>query len=633
VEFAEAWGVLARSLSYYPPTNDRVRLALGQTLEAYSQARDELGGDVTLLLSRREVLIGREATALQPGSNLAWLSERLERSGLAGATFEPGLDQQGLLAFTQQLLAGYRRTLLDPEFEQAASERVPCVVPVQQRFEGSFKGGADEHEESWLEALVAAHPAARTDPLALIAARDGRVRQRVDGLLESLGTEPGGEGPSVKAADLLTQLVHTLPAEATHREEDLVRFTVEMLDAVQAQVLHERQTAAGGAWGDAFDDSPVAQALAEVCRRLFAREGRPSEELAQRRIEGDEPQQIAPWMRGHPLDERIGDDVGALVDEVAALPACRPGELSLEDAREVSEQLGVYLHYLTTLDSDEEAARTWPLAAACIRSGSAPAREVLRLYLEPLREAEPREEDERHSGRVLTLLRETGLTDVLVEEEVFSDATVVDVFPRHFGPWLDGLDLTSTAGRERLLEVCGQLGPERLRGASEALQGPDGILTTWRVCQILSTPAAELGPLVRILLTRADAETKTAVVRFLVRVAGRCSEACLLDLLEVGELPRDYLAELADPSDDPAVRRRMHTRIADILAEHIEQWQDEPRMALKRLRAVGLLGTFHSRHAEAVLRQLARRGVKLFRSDGESALQHASREALRSYSS
>jgi len=630
LEFAEAWGVLARTLAFYPETNDRVRLAVEQALAAFEGARRDGGGEVCVLLSRKEVLVGRTVTALQPGSNLVWLAERLERSGLAGATFESTLEAQGLVDFSLQLLKGYRRTLLDPEFECAAREVPSGITPIEQRFEGSFRSAGEDERGSWLEALVAAHPGARTDPLALVAARDQRVRERIDGLLNSLSLEPSTKGPSVKAAELLTQLVHALPAEATHREEDLIKLTVELLDAVRVEIGRDQHTAAGGAYGELFEGSQVAQALAEVCRRAFAREGRPSEELVQRRMEGAPPEPIAPWMRGHPQDEHIADDVEALVGEVAALPSTEQADLSLEQALEPTEQLGVYLHYMTTLDSDEEAARTHALAATCIRAASPDAREVLALYLEPLRRQGGAAQDERQRRRMLRLLRENDLTHLLTELEVFSDATVVDVFPRYFGPWLDALDLSRQESRARLVEVCTALGPQRIRAAAAALAGPEGILTAWRSSQILAVCEPALGPLARILLNHGDAQTKVAVVRFLRRFAAGREEACLLDLLEVGELPRDYLAELLDPSPDPQVYERMRGRIADILAERVEHWEGTPRFARRRLDAVGLLAVFHSRHAEQVLRQLARR-TRLFRSEVENDLQRAARESLRTY--
>jgi hypothetical protein len=634
-EFAEAWGVLVRTLAFYPPTNDRVRQSLDQALQTFAAAQSDLGGEVSLLLSRRELLVGGVTTPLSSGSNLAWLAQRLERNGMAGVTFEPGLEPDALASFSLQLLEGYRRTQLDPEFERAAHDVPACVVPIEQRFEGSFRSGESEGDSSWLEALVAAHPAARTDPLALIAARDERVRSRIDGLLGTLETKPEseGRGPTVKAAELLTQLVHSLPAEATHREEDLIKLTVELLDALQVEMGRDQRTAAGDAFGAMIGDSPVALALANVCRRLFAREGLASEELAQRRIEGGaEPASaIAPWMRGHPLDERIADDLELLIKEVEALPQSDEQDMRLRSGLDPAEQLGVWLHYMTTLDSDEEANRTQPLAAACIRADPAAVREVLALYLRPLRASDEAEAQVRHRKRMLAFVREQGLTELLFEFEVFGDATIVDVFPRHFGPWLETLDLVHTKGRTRLLEVIAELGPERIHAAQAALEGPEGILAGARIQQLLLLPDLALGPLVRMALARANGEVKAGIVRFLRRAAAGQPEACLLDILEAGELPRDYLSELLEPSSEPQARARMRTRIADLLAERIEQWGSQANVAQRRLSAVRLLANFRSRHSEQVLKQIAKR-TKLFQSAIDTDLQRAAREALRNYS-
>ena len=637
IEFAEAWGVLVRTLAFYPLTNDRVRQSLDQALQRFAEAQREAGGEVAVLLSRREVLVGGVTLALSSSSNLAWLAQRLERNGLAGVTFEPGLEAEALSTFSLQILEGYRRTQLDPEFERAAHDTPLHIAPIEQRFEGSFRSGEESADDSsWLEALVAAHPAARTDPLALIAARDERVRDRIDGLIGTLkreaGAQPEGEsqGQTVKAAELLTQLVHSLPAEATHREEDLIKLTVELLDALQVEVNRDKRTAAGDAWGAQMDQSPVAQALANVCRRLFAREGLASEELAQRSIEGAErPTAIAPWMRGHPLDERITDDLELLIKEVEALPQSAALGPRLTGGLDPGEQLGVWLHYMTTLDSDEEASRAQPLAAACIRTNPAEVREVLELYLRPLREPDEAGTQARHCSRMLAFLREQGMTDLLIEHEVFSDATVVDVFPRWFGPWLETLDLVHSKGRVRLFEVVGQIGVERIHASQHALQGPEGIVTPARIQQLLMLPDLSLGPLVRIVLSNADAETKTGIVRFLSRAAAGQPEACLLDILEVGELPRDYLAELLEPSSEPQARARMRGRIADLLAERVELWGGT-RNSIRRLAAVHLLATFRSRHSEQVLTQLSKRS-KLFRSEIETDLQKAAREALRNY--
>lgn len=632
IEFAEAWGVLVRTLAFYPPTNDRVREALHQALATFEAAERASGGAVSVLIARREVVVDGTAQALSSGANLAWLAQRLERNGLAGATFEAGLQSDALCAFSLRLLDVFRRTQLDPEFERVARDVEAHIVPIEQRFEGSFRNGEASHGGSWLEALVAAHPSVRTDPLALIAARDQRVRERIDSLLTTLGCDSAvTEEATVKAAELLRRLVHSLPAEATHREEDLIKLTVELLDALQIELQGDQGAIIGDAHFSQFDDSRLAQVLANVCRRLFARDGQASEELAQRRLDGAESTNaIAPWMRGHPLDERICDDLDLLLKEVEALPSVNERAIGLHGAVDPAEQLGVWLHFLTTLDSDEEAGRTKPLAAACLRSDPAAVREVLDLYLGPLREGEADPAQTQHRQRMLGFLREQGLTELLVEFGIFGEHTVVDVFPLRFGDWLESLDLVRNQDRARLLEVVAELGPERIRAAQAALEGPGGILTGARVQQLFMLPDLVLGPLMRVVLARADAEIKAGIVRFLRRAAAGQPEACLLELLEIGELPRDYLAELLEPSTEPQARDRMRTRIADVLAERVEQWVGKPHVAQRRLTAVRLLGRFQSRHAEQVLRQAGKR-TKLFQSAIDTDLQRAAREALRNY--
>ena len=70
-----------------------------------------------------------------------------------------------------------------------------CVVPISALAEEEKeKLGGQVGEMSWLETLLIHHPAARTDPLALLLARNDRVRERIEALVEEPEIGVGARG-------------------------------------------------------------------------------------------------------------------------------------------------------------------------------------------------------------------------------------------------------------------------------------------------------------------------------------------------------------------------------------------------------------------------------------------------------
>jgi hypothetical protein len=121
---------------------------------------------------------------------------------------------------------------------------------------------------------------------------------------------------------------------------------------------------------------------------------------------------------------------------------------------------------------------------------------------------------------------------------------VVSTFPATFGLFLDSIG-DSAEDRSALVDVCEQLGVDRLLDARTTLVGAGGLLTAERRRRLLATDSPAVLPFAALALETCDAEAFADVVGFLTRLKLEHPESSALRIIEDPALqPRDYVVAL-----------------------------------------------------------------------------------------
>jgi hypothetical protein len=611
--FIEAWAALVRALAYYPESNSRIGVCVDTTLKAMADCRAP--GPLRVLFARNSVSVGDRECVFAPATNANWLAERLDGCGLAGALFEPGLRASSLVTFCKQVLDSFRRSTLDPDFEYWSAEPVEHVHVLQRRFEGAFDAGVGtsevEHSAGSVSGRSAVAPGVGTEDSVLSTKllEDARIQARLVELSVHYGAEPGEVSVTLPAIELLGLLVDALPAEALNDPTVAVERTLLLLDEIHRE---------GGA------DDRLGEAILNAGMRLFGRH------LPQ--LDTDQPVRPIPaGVRGHDRDDAISDNLDELLAEIGTLPAPSKSDLHFKHMERTDEQLGVFLHYLVTLESEEQAEAVHTPLARLLRQAGEKEDPVLASYLEPLRDDAPRPASALHRRRVLEFLQEFDLTSLLIRFNAFTVSMARELFPEEFGVWLQSRNFDRDADRAELTGLLESLGAERILAAGPRLVSEARIADPVRARKLLARAHPALAPIARLILARGDSALKGVVALFVRKLENLGPEGCLLGLIPDEELPRDYLAGLLDPPRTPGARSMLHRRISETLCEFVEASAGNPARAAQRLAAVIHLGTFESEPSKVLLKGLLSSRHLLFLPAESAELRAAARQALASH--
>lgn len=596
LSLAESFAVFVRALAFYPETNSRVRSSLGEVMRTATKVFESAAADdgssdqVALVFTRGTVSVGREQEEVVAGSNLAWLAERFEVSGLAGMSLSVDTTPESLLQFAKDLLDSFRRSALDSDFDATTFRELPGLRPLERRFEGTFDGDGAREVSDAETMLQEEELRSREQRLAKRLLQNEEIQERIE---ELAATQPEAdeENGVFTTIDLLSRIVRALPIEAVQDPESVVAHTLEVLEVV------------GKDWkAQEAGRDPLSHALLTASLDLFGRRSWGPDTLAEN-PEGERVI-VAPAQRGHASDDRIDDDLDALLSEYEELPEAGASDLTMVRAENPTEQVGVYLHYLVQLEDEEKARLTHAPLARLLRVMGADTREVVRAYVEVLSPRSKVRLAERHRRRVLEFLYSSGMTRLLADFGAFSADMALQLFPEDFGVYLDSLDLQEPREHAELARVMASLGPARVAEASEKLVTETRLLEPERVRLMLSRPDPAMAPVARIVLARGDQSFKEVVVGYIRSLGPTGEETCLLQLLSDEELPRDYLADLLDPPTHPAGIRNLHERISRTLVTFVRDVADLEARRGHRLAAIRMLALFQTPEATELLNEL-----------------------------
>jgi pimeloyl-ACP methyl ester carboxylesterase len=191
-----------------------------------------------------------------------------------------------------------------------------------------------------------------------------------DGVLERLehlraGARGTGEAQPI---DVIARIVDRIPADQMGDAKTLLSLTKQVLDAMSA----------GGAAGGRArldDEESMSRFLVAASQKLFARE-------TEATLRSADAPKASERNGGRARDDEITDDPAAFRAELEALPDEPLDAVAIEGA---PEQLGVYLHYLVHLDSDEQARGLRARLRAFLGTREPALLDVLEEYLELLR--------------------------------------------------------------------------------------------------------------------------------------------------------------------------------------------------------------------------------------------------------
>jgi hypothetical protein len=595
---ADAWATFTRVAAVFPESSGRVGQAFAEMREklaaAFSAAAESVSGRLAVLFRGSTVEAVRGKSDLAPGTNLAWLAERVRESALLGVAFRPEVDSDSLLRFTRRLLSNRLRGAREPVFEDLWPETYPGIDLIDLRFTGVFEestpeGGSSRSAGSGSEGTSPAPEAAGDEALVRVLEGDPRIRAALAALNATIARQGAEEGPN-REIDVLSLIVRHTPHDLTGDSGVAARIALEAIEELR------RRVEVGPAPPEL--DPAVSRSALEASRVLLGR----SDPEPGRSPAAPEIGPIAPGDR----DAAIEDDPEALFAEIAALPPPWASRIGMREAMGPGEPLAVLLQFFAD-----------PAEAAV---GDAARRHILRLLAEPGPEvgAVLRQHlivpsvihDEEASGRrerLGSVLREAHISHLLRTFAIVSVEGVLRCFPEGFGLFLDSIDPQFAGEMAELQRVIEGLGRDRILAARQVLVQREGLLDPVRAGKVLGLGTAATLPLIRIIIEEGAPTQRKRVAGALARIWGEDLAACALRFVrDAADLPRTYLVGLTDEPPGSVNRSAFRRTVATILCRFVRETAGSPAETDARCAAIGHLATFREPEAEALLSSLAR---------------------------
>jgi len=311
------WAEFTRALAIYPETNKRVRTCLRGMRAALAEVRKQAKGrqdfdperGLSVLFRSAGMVLGGVEQPIPSASPIAWLQKRIHHAGLAGVEFLYEVTEEGIAAFTRQLLANYLRK--DPSLtsETLWPELYDALVLIDRRFDGTFGGVQASGPYTGGHGIAAAAASTRGFLGSLLA--HPKVSRRLGRIhTEATRTRVPGE-ETAPASEMLKLIVDDLPADAMRSRDALIEAVCRVMDGVEDRLGGDDAALPGGVEHERF-----STLMRRVSQQHFARKGPGLERL--RTADGP----VAPGgVRAR--DAMITDDVKQLLEECDALPAHR----------------------------------------------------------------------------------------------------------------------------------------------------------------------------------------------------------------------------------------------------------------------------------------------------------------------
>ena len=652
VRLAERWADFTKALAIYPETNNRVRLNLEALQTAIGDANAAAERAVTVVFQEKHIEFGGQKHEFHDRSSLAWLRDRLDHAGLAGAQFHTGVEEATLIAFSKRLLENFLRKDANPSFEDLWPDTYDGILLMDRRFDGTFGragrggsggggsgdgagsvdgGGAGSGDErgdgdgtgigddggdggggggvgggfgvgTGVGGGGFHRAGAREEGLPLESGEfiaglmtDPEVAERLDTLHDLAKTGFVRDlDAEVRATDLLKRIIEELSAEAVQDRGTLVRSVCKTMDALAKHITED--TSAYG-----FKEQGVyLDLLQQVSRAHFSREGADLERLKPEHGKGDAPTAGG----GRKRDALITDDVELLLSEVEDLPDRLQVDLVRDGAESSLEVLSVLLHYLVHLDHPERVRGLFSTLTTMLESPGADELAVLRGYFETVTDEAVRE---RATSALMSFFARIERPELLRVCGLLESENVLMSFPKHFPIYLAALDTNVANDLAELDSVCEALGAERLFAARGILRQGFAQLPDAKVSSLLNRPKKERLPLVHLLLTLRPDPDLYGGMSFLRSLDLPEPEAFLLHQFPDPKwLTADYLTGLIDRHLDRLSPEELSDRIADVLCNHIRGTHKGGARSKARLDSIRSLARFPAPRGWHMLQELAK---------------------------
>ncbi len=583
----DTWVVFTKALAIYPDTNQRVQATLADWSAAIGAAAR--GSSVEVLFFQDHILVDELEQPLDDSSNSAWLKERLDRVGLAGARFTAPADAAGLLSFS--------RTLLDASARGGAAAAAaadpalfavhPGLEPIERRYVANLLAERGSGGES--DGGTRRNARMRADAVTRRLEESDEIRARLERLQQALLGAQDQPQPSA-AVELLARLVRLMPAEVLADPGALGARVEQILDGMIASVESCDDV-------QRLPDAALSQLMFSVGRKLFYRDADPATPAAE---------MVAPsGPRGHAGDDLIEEDLDTLIWEMAALPVVTDPSGLLDELEFDDEQLLVYLYFLVQSNDIGQQRKLYGQLHNLLAEPTPRALEVLRAFFTGQLDFVV----DDGMTRLLVFLREVGLMPLLRRIGVITEDRVIDSFPTGFTLFLDSLDAEDGGDHALLARVVGEIGAVRIEAAAEAIAADGGLGIHNRDSKVLAAAQPATMPLVGMLLEQVP--RRAADVAVLLRAMQLSErEATPLRLLPADQLPAEYVACLAAKVGGAPFPARIKRMVSLLLVRFLQSTMGQPEEAERRLVAIQHLRQFPSRESAELLEEIVR-GKKL----------------------
>jgi len=286
-----------------------------------------------------------------------------------------------------------------------------------------------------------------------------------------------------------------------------------------------------------------------------------------------------------------------------------------------SEQLGTYLHELTTVEDRRELPGLGRGLARLLREPGPERLSVLRTFLTAGGDGQGRQ-------RVQDYLRRQGAGHLVAASGALDVEWARREFPEFFFDFVATLDLDAQEDRETLHGLCRALGPERIEGGEKLLGRDPRLRQEPFVRCVFASTSRVLLPFARLIASLGGEGYKVRLADHLREAASLELDRELIDVVRRGEwLSSEYLSLVAKGE---ACERLTYQRQA-ILCRFLRETDGDGDCLERRIRAVRLLASFPSVAVMRVLERLLKERRLLFRHAAPPELRAAARDTLLAF--
>ncbi|MBK8180579.1 MAG: hypothetical protein IPK67_17120 [Planctomycetes bacterium] len=599
-QVALRWAELARAMTLYPESSVRVTRSVEGFLESLHGCLTDDVVELKLAFSASGCWINGQVFDQKEHPGLRWLRERLFRSHLAGAAFSGAVDADSLLTFTKRLLALYTRRNLALTFEELWPSAYGGIHPLERCFDGTFSSDEDQASGGDLPMLAGPGRRGSTD-LNDHLAQDASIRAELEDLQAKVIALAGQDAP-FREFDLLAEIAALLPEEGVRDHGAASEMTLRILGELKLQLLRPPLDAGEGTTAD---DATFRRLLSVVSRSHFGRKLTPAASSPPGANEAGAPAASTTPAPGRASGAAADDEeLDPMVAEILAAP---PEPVSPPAVEDPLEQLGAYLHHLVHCDDPRILPSLERGIATLVGSAGESAHGLLRGYLQWLH-AQQGPGAAARVARVVACLTAGGLREHLRRAGLLDVDRVAREFPQGFLDFLQGLKLEDTSDQGELDQVCGEIGPRRLRQAAFLLAGAVEFLAGPFPAALFALPLPSTVPLARMIYAQDPPRFQAGFVRFLRSTVVRGLDAQVFDLLALPEsLPPEYLLALADQQPGKVAEQRELCLHGFVTATECSM----PMLA-RHVRAIQMLAHCDSSNTQGLLDRLLKERRRLF---------------------